>query len=103
MPCSSPYRYPGLTRGEQRDTPRKIYTASSPSDIEMGRFARFAQAIYLLGRVLNHLSDLQTDPAVHATESIQLNRTILALVNLSRCESQIRNLEFCTQISICFR
>jgi hypothetical protein len=69
----------------------------------MGRFARFAQATYLLGRVLNHLSDLKGDQALHAAESMQLNRTILALVNLSQCESQIRNLEFCTQISTCYR
>jgi hypothetical protein len=69
----------------------------------MGRFARFAQATYLLGRVLNHLSDQQGDQALRAAESIQLNRTILALVNLSQCESQIRNLEFCTQISTCYR
>ena len=102
-PCSSPYRPLGLTYGGQRDTPRKTYTVSSPSDMAMGRFARFAQATYLLGRVLNHLSDLRGDEALHAAESMQLNRTILALVNLSQCEGQIRNLEFCTQISTCYR
>jgi hypothetical protein len=68
----------------------------------MGRFARFAQATYLLGQVFRHISDQPRDEAFHKQEGIQLNRTLHALVNLSQSEAEGQNLEFCTQTAVCY-
>lgn len=69
----------------------------------MGRFARFAQATYLLGRVLQHVSDQTVDRSFHQAEAAQLRRTLRALVKLSEVESKVRELEFCSQTAICNR
>jgi hypothetical protein len=69
----------------------------------MGRFARFAQATYLLGRVLRHASDHSADQKFHQEEAQQLRRTLRALVSLSEMEGQVRQLEFCTQTAISWR
>jgi hypothetical protein len=80
------------------------YTLSSPSSVNMGRFAGFAQATYLLGQVLRHISDDNTaSKSFRNEEAAQLRRTIYALVNLSEVEGHIRNLDFCTQTAICYR
>ncbi|RFU31126.1 hypothetical protein B7463_g5209, partial [Scytalidium lignicola] len=78
------------------------FTLSSPSSLSMGRFARFAQATYLLGRVLRHTRDHTADANFHEEEAVQLRRTLHALVNLAQVEERVRQLEFCTQISICY-
>jgi hypothetical protein len=69
----------------------------------MGRFARFAQATYLLGRVLRHVSDEMIDMSFREEEATQLRRTLLALVKLSEMEGEVRRLEFCTQTAVCHR
>jgi hypothetical protein len=71
--------------------------------MSMGRFARFAQATYLLGRVLRHTSDHTADQDFHEAEAVQLRRTLRALVSLSEIEGQVRKLEFCSQTAICWR
>lgn len=68
----------------------------------MGRFARFAQATYLLGQVFKHISDPPRDDAFYEQEALQLNRTLHALANLSLSEAEVRNLEFCTQRAMCY-
>jgi hypothetical protein len=68
----------------------------------MGRFARFAQATYLLGQVLKHVSDQPREDAFYEQEAAQLNRTLHALIHLSHSEAEVRKLEFCTQTAACY-
>lgn len=84
-----------------RSTERS-YTLNSPASASMGRFARFAQAAHLLGRVLRHASDRIADFHFHKQEGIQLYRTLRALVDLSEAEAIERNLDFCTQKATCY-
>ncbi|RDW59937.1 hypothetical protein BP6252_13024 [Coleophoma cylindrospora] len=77
------------------------FTIGSLSQLNMGRFARFAQATYHLGQVFKHISQPRDD-AFYQQEAIQLNRTLHALVNLSQSEADVRNLEFCTQTAVCY-
>jgi len=80
------------------------FTLSSPTNLRMGRFARFAQAIYLLGRVYKHVSDQTGDHEFLQEEAVQLRRTIEALVILTDLEgSQSNKLEFCTQTALSYR
>jgi hypothetical protein len=79
-----------------------VYTVSSPTSLKMGRFGRFAQATYLLGRVLKHVSDRQVNPEFLEEEATQLQRTLHALVTLVKVESQNSRMEFCTQSAICW-
>ncbi len=74
----------------------------------MGRFARFAQACHLLGLALRHLADRSSANEEDAREfreeeAAQIRRTLVALINLSKVEAEVRNLEFCTQTSVCYR
>lgn len=78
------------------------YTVSSPTSLKMGRFGRFAQATYLLGRVLKHVSDRTTDREFLDEEATQLRRTLQALATLVKVESLNTKAEFCTQRSICW-
>lgn len=79
-----------------------VYTVSSPTSLQMGRFGRFAQATYLLGRVLKHVSDRTPDREFLEEEATQLRRTLHALVTLVKVESQNARMEFCTQSAICW-
>jgi hypothetical protein len=69
----------------------------------MERFARLAQAAYLLGRVYKHITDHDhsVSPQFHAEEALQLHRTIRALIALMEIEGQIRQLEFYNQTALC--
>ena len=80
----------------------EVYTVSSPTSLKMGRFGRFAQAIYLLGRVLKHVSDRRLDHDFLEEEANQLRRTLHALVILVKVESESRKMEFCTQSAVCW-
>ncbi|CZR56322.1 uncharacterized protein PAC_06210 [Phialocephala subalpina] len=77
-------------------------TIGSQSQLKMGRFARFAQATYLLGQVFRHVSDQPRDDAFYEQEAAQLNRTLHALIHLSQSEAETRRLEFCTQTAVCY-
>ncbi|KAL7933862.1 hypothetical protein V8C35DRAFT_302609 [Trichoderma chlorosporum] len=77
-------------------------TIGSQTQLRMGRFARFAQATYLLGQVLRHVSDQVRDDTFHEQEAAQLNRTLHALIHLSQSEAETRKLEFCTQTAACY-
>lgn len=68
----------------------------------MGRFARFAEATYLLGQIFRHVSDRLTDNTFYEQEAAQLNRTLHALIHLSQSEAETRRLEFCTQTAVCY-
>lgn len=77
-------------------------TIDSPTQLKMGRFARFAQATHLLGQVIRHASDQTKDSLFYDQETAQLNRTLHALVNLSQSEAEKTDLEFCTQTAVCY-
>ncbi len=68
----------------------------------MGRFARFAQATYLLGQVFKHVSGQSGDDAFYEQEGAQLNRTLHALVHLSQSEAETSNIDFCPQTAVCY-
>ncbi|KAK4075650.1 transcriptional regulator family: Fungal Specific TF [Trichoderma harzianum] len=80
----------------------ELFTIGSQSQLRMGRFARFAQATYLLGQVIRHVSDEPRDDAFYVQEAAQLNRTLHALIHLSQSEAETRSLEFCTQTAACY-
>ncbi|TQW00600.1 fungal specific transcription factor [Cordyceps javanica] len=75
--------------------PDDACTLGSVNTLEMGRFARLAQAAHLLSLVIK-------DVAEGSDDSAQLRRTIFALVHVSRIEARMRRLELCTQMSTCF-
>ncbi|KAM6486374.1 hypothetical protein HDV62DRAFT_214517 [Trichoderma sp. SZMC 28011] len=80
----------------------ELFTIGSQAQLRMGRFARFAQATYLLGQVIRHVSDEPRDDAFYVQEAAQLNRTLHALIHLSQSEAETRSLEFCTQTAACY-
>lgn len=71
-----------------------MHTISSISLNELGRFARFAQAVYLLGRVLRHASEEAVDDAFHEEHTVQLNRALLALSKLLKMRKLTPNMSF---------
>ncbi|KAG8416292.1 hypothetical protein J3458_006885 [Metarhizium acridum] len=71
------------------------FTLGSAISLRLGRFARFAQAAHLLSQVLHQVADKSTD-------TTQLRRTIFSLVNVSRIEADMRQLELCTQMAACY-
>ncbi|KAL7942607.1 N-terminal binuclear Zn cluster-containing protein [Trichoderma barbatum] len=77
--------------------PEDSYTLGSASALDLGRFARFAQAAHLLGQVLRHVAEGSTE-----SETAQLRRTIFSLVSVSKLEAHLRQLEFCSQTAVCY-
>lgn len=69
----------------------------------MGRFARLAQGSYLLGKVLMHTSDDNVDKEFYQQETVQLDRTIRALLNLADFNSQDAKTTCCGQTAVCYR
>ncbi|KAL7952343.1 hypothetical protein V8C34DRAFT_319124 [Trichoderma compactum] len=80
----------GLSRSENS------LTIGSSSGSYIGRFARFAQTAHLLSQALYTVA---REPD---TETTQLRRTLMALVNLSFVEGTMRQWAFCTQMAVCF-
>lgn len=83
--------------------PDQLFTVASPANVNMGMFARMSQATYLLGCVLHHVSDNSADDHIHKEQSMQLERTIRALNNLSNIEHQSRRMAVCPQTAICYK
>jgi hypothetical protein len=79
------------------------FTLSSPSSLKIGRFARFSQAVFLLGRVYKHVSDYTTSKDFLDEEATQLRRTLQALTKIVEIEGQSKKLQFCTQAALCYR
>lgn len=86
-----------LTRCHQSGKPEDAYTLGSATALDLGRFARFAQAAHLLGQVLRHVAEGSPE-----SETAQLRRTIFSLVNVSRLEAHLRQMEFCSQTAVCY-
>lgn len=85
-----------LTDSGQTTGAEDACTLGSANGLEIGRFARLAQAAHLLSLVIK-------DVAEGSSDSSQLRRTIFALVHVSRIEARLRKLELCTQMTTCFR
>ncbi len=79
----------------QISKPEDAFTLSTANSYEMGLFARFAQAAHLLSQVLHQVAE-------HSRDTGQLRRTIYALVQVSRIEASVRQLEYCTQMAVCY-
>ncbi|KAH8809192.1 hypothetical protein F5884DRAFT_794781 [Xylogone sp. PMI_703] len=77
-------------------------TIGSSAELRMGRFARFAEATYLLGQVFRHIADQKRDDNFYEQEGAQLNRTLHALILVAQSEAETRSLEFCTQNAVCY-
>ncbi|KAH8804461.1 hypothetical protein F5884DRAFT_796092 [Xylogone sp. PMI_703] len=79
---------------EGTSRPEHAFTIGSSSGFHLGRFARFAQVAYLLTQALEQAAE---EPSANP----QLQRTIIALVNLSNIEGHLRRWVFCTQMAVC--
>ncbi|UKZ54120.1 hypothetical protein TrVGV298_007926 [Trichoderma virens] len=77
--------------------PEDAYTLGSATALDLGRFARFAQAAHLIGQVLRHVAEGSSE-----SETAQLRRTIFSLVSVSKLEAHLRQLEFCSQTAVCY-
>ncbi|OPB47156.1 Zn2Cys6 transcriptional regulator [Trichoderma guizhouense] len=77
--------------------PEDAYTLGSATALDLGRFARFAQAAHLIGQVLRHVGEGYSE-----SETAQLRRTIFSLVSVSKLEAHLRQLEFCAQTAVCY-
>jgi hypothetical protein len=84
-------------------TTEEPFTLASPSSLKIGRFARFAQAIFLLGRVYKHVSDFTTSRDFLDEEATQLRRTLQALATIVNIEGEGVKMQFCTQTALCYR
>lgn len=78
-------------------------TASSPGDINMGRFARLAQATYLLDRVLGHIQDSEMSTEDRDEEAVYLDKALCALVAFTASETARRQIKLCSQAALCHR
>ncbi|KIW35706.1 uncharacterized protein PV07_02390 [Cladophialophora immunda] len=70
------------------------------SDITMGQFARECQISYLVGRVLRHVLDPTSDRNFHASEELQLERTLKAFMPLLM-EEDSKYGQYCAALAIC--
>ncbi|KAL7932984.1 N-terminal binuclear Zn cluster-containing protein [Trichoderma chlorosporum] len=77
--------------------PEDFCTLGSTNTLDLGRFARFAQAAHLISQVLRHVAEGSSE-----SETAQLRRTIFSLVNISKLEAHLRRLEFCAQTCVCY-
>ena len=68
----------------------------------MGQFARECQVSYLISRVLRHIFDPVSDPPFHASEELQLERTLKAFMPLLM-EEDSKYGQFCAALAICTR
>jgi hypothetical protein len=86
----------------------RSFPVSAPANIDMGSFARMAQAAHLLGKVL-HFKDrpLESDGwqtrEAEQDEYWQLDKTIRSLLNLSYLEGEIKRMAICGQTALCYR
>jgi hypothetical protein len=77
---------------------------SSGFTLKMGHFARLAQATFLLSQAFQSMKSTVTeDEAAGPDQTIQLRRTLLALVHAADAEATVRKLEFCAQSGLSLR
>ena len=69
----------------------------------MGKFARLAQATYLLGQVLQNVSHHNVDNEFQNENAAQLDRTLRSLIILCDNEGEIKQLSLCGQSALCYR
>jgi len=95
------FNWQDLTALSQGGIAPHSFPLSSASTLYTGRFARLAQATYLLGLVLKFASSPHSDE-FRSTEAFQLRRTLQSLVVLSSVEGEKRQLEVCPTNSVCY-
>jgi hypothetical protein len=78
-------------------------TALTPGDINMGRFARLAQATHLLDKVIHHNRDSTMSSEFLEDEAIQLDKALHALVVFTVAEATRRQMRLCCQTALCRR
>jgi hypothetical protein len=78
-------------------------TASTPANINMGPFARLAQATHLLDRVLRHVQDSAMPAKPREEEAIQLDQALRALVAFTANETTRRQMKLCCHTALCHR
>jgi hypothetical protein len=69
----------------------------------MGRFCLTAQAVMLLGKVLQHINDHSGEEELRDHEAKALDNTIAALTNVSLQEGRFRGIGVCSPTTICYR
>lgn len=69
----------------------------------MGRFARFAQATYLLDRVLRHIQNDTLSKSAREEEAFQLDKALSALITFTAKETKGRAVHICAQAALCQR
>ncbi|KAH7310902.1 hypothetical protein B0I35DRAFT_397306 [Stachybotrys elegans] len=83
------------------------FPVSAPASLDMGSFARMAQAAHLLGKVLHftesslEFGGWQTRQA-RQNEYWQLDKTVRSLLNLSYLEGEMKRMAICGQTAICY-
>ncbi|RFU31435.1 hypothetical protein B7463_g4904, partial [Scytalidium lignicola] len=82
--------------------PPQTFPLSSSSTLYTGRFARLAQATYLLGLTLEHSSNHDPNQPSCIEEARQLCRTIRSLMWLIDVEGRLRNLPLCPTNALCY-
>lgn len=80
---------------------KRLYSVSSHSSDEMGRFALVAQATRLLGQVLRHVMDTSLERTFHEEEALLLNETLTALMKVISVEGELQQLSVMNQTNIC--
>lgn len=80
-------------------SPNYAMTTSTPVSINMGPFARLAQATHLLDRVLHHINE----PTRSEEEAIQLDKALRALVAFTANETTRRRMKLCCHTALCHR
>ncbi|KAI9764835.1 MAG: hypothetical protein M1840_007981 [Geoglossum simile] len=94
--------HPGTHKHPQEIITNEPLLVSSSTNIQVGCFARLAQASHLLGRVLRHTNDLPADIPFRLEEARQLDRTIRALYKLLPGEGPEDSISISNPLAICF-
>jgi hypothetical protein len=66
----------------------------------MGKFARLAQASYLLSRVLRHVSDAAIDKDFLKEEKATLERALRSLLSLTVSEEEMYGVAYCSPVAV---
>ncbi|KFY50634.1 hypothetical protein V495_00145 [Pseudogymnoascus sp. VKM F-4514 (FW-929)] len=86
---------------EGNRAPKYAMTASTPVNINMGPFARLAQATHLLDRVLRHVQDSAMPAKPREEEAVQLDQALRALVAFTAAETTQRQMKLCCHTALC--
>jgi len=89
-----------IADGSQRYSDEHNFTLLTPSDINVGPFARECQISHLIGRVVRHVFDPPSDMTFQKEEASQLERTLNAFMPLLMEQEEKHGL-FCAALGLC--